>query len=63
MEQKEIIIKFLLDEVSRLNQENKRLNDTVLQLEADCYYYQEHWKPIEEKKRWKKKSDDDFMPF
>lgn len=70
MEDKDVIIKFLLDKVSELNQENKRLNDVVWKLHADCFYYQNHWQPIEEKKKGRKKksdnnepSDIDFMPF
>lgn len=59
MEDKDIIIKFLLDRVSELNQENKKLNDLVWTLQADCYYYQNHWKPIEEKKRGRKKKEDE----
>jgi hypothetical protein len=47
MGDKDIIIQFLLDKVSELNQENKRLNRLVDQLHADCYYYENHWKPIE----------------
>lgn len=68
MEDKDVIIKFLLDKVSELNQENKRLNDLVGQLHADCFYYQNHRQPIEEKKKWRKKKleeteIDDDMPF
>ena len=61
MEDKDIIIQFLLDKVSELNQENKRLNSLVDQLHADCYYYENHWKPIEWKKRGRKKKEE--QPF
>lgn len=47
MDEKEIIIKFLLDKVSELNQENKRLNDLLDELHADCFYYENHWTPKE----------------
>ena len=45
MDEKEIIIKFLLDKVSELNQDNKRLNDLLDKLHADCSYYENHWIP------------------
>lgn len=45
MDEKEIIIKFLLDKVIDLNQENKRLNDLLDELHADCLYYENHWIP------------------
>jgi hypothetical protein len=47
MEELEIINKYLLEKVSELTVENKRLNDVVDKLHADCCYYENHWKPIE----------------
>lgn len=54
MEDKETIIKFLLDKVSELNQENKRLNDALLQVQVDCYCCS-NWlndRKEEEEKKW-----------
>lgn len=56
MTDQEIIIKFLLEEVSKLTVENKKLNDLVKQLQADCYYYENYWRPKE--KQWRKKKED-----
>lgn len=61
MNDQEIIIKFLLERVSELTVENKRLNDLVGSLHADCYYYENHWKPIEEE-RWEEK-EEEVLPF
>jgi hypothetical protein len=47
MEELEIINKYLLEKVSELTVENKRLNDVVDKLHADCFYYENHRKPIE----------------
>jgi hypothetical protein len=39
----------------------------VGQLHADCFFYQNHWQPKEEKKRWRKKRSEeikiDDIPF
>jgi len=52
MKDQEIIIKFLLEKVGELTAENKRLNDLVDTLHADCYYYENHWQPKEELEVW-----------
>ena len=67
MKDQEIIIKFLLEKVGELTAENKRLNDLVDELHADCYYYENHWKPEEEAEIWtftenkKKKKSKNFV--
>ena len=62
MEKQETIIEFLLSKVAELTTENKRLNELVWSLQADCYYYSNHWQP-KEKERKKKKNEEDNMPF
>ena len=63
MEELEIINKYLLEKVSELTVENKRLNDVVDKLHAECCYYENHWKPIEWKKRGRKKKEEQEFPL
>ena len=62
MEKQETIIEFLLNKVAELTIENKRLNELVWSLQADCYYYNNYWQP-KEKERKRKKKEEDNMPF
>ena len=60
---KDIIIQFLLDKVSELNVENKRLNGLVNSLHADCYFYENYWQPKPEAKKKKKRKEKEILPF